>query len=128
MTQFETPPGATLLDPDEMEGLKLKHITTRAELDRWEQENIQDALGWLERRRKLPILNEDFICQLHQKMFGKVWKWAGNYRRTNKNIGVEWPTLAFDGRCVISRYIWLKSFHLEEWKFNGFWSDQKVIY
>ena len=32
------PPGATPLDPSELEGLKLPHITTQGELNRWEQE------------------------------------------------------------------------------------------
>lgn len=91
MRDFEYPVGATPLDPDEMRGLKLKHISTRAELDRWEQENIQEALAWLSRRRKSDALSEAFLCQLHQQMFGKVWKWAGDFRRTNKNIGIEWP-------------------------------------
>jgi hypothetical protein len=35
------PEGATALDPDEMEGLKFKHVTTREELDHLEQANIQ---------------------------------------------------------------------------------------
>lgn len=94
MRHFDYAPGATPLDPDEIDGLKLRHITTRSELDRWEQENIQDAMAWLERRRKSDILTENFICQLHEKMFGKVWKWAGKFRRTNKNIGIEWPYVA----------------------------------
>lgn len=98
---FEYPDGATPLDPDEIEGLKLRHITTRAELDRWEQENIQDALSWLVRRRKTNILNEDFICQLHEKMFGKVWKWAGEFRRTEKNIGVPWVKVTIELRMLL---------------------------
>lgn len=98
---FEYPDGATPLDPDEIEGLKLRHITTRAELDRWEQENIQDALSWLERRRKANILSEEFICQLHEKMFGKVWKWAGEFRRTEKNIGVPWVKVAIELRMLL---------------------------
>ena len=101
MRQFEYPPGATPLNPEEIDGLKLKHITTRAELDRWEQENIQDALAWLARRRKSDILTEDFICQLHEKMFGKVWKWAGEFRRTDKNIGKEWPYIAIHLRQLL---------------------------
>lgn len=76
MMNFEYPTGAKPLDPEEVDGLKLKHITTCGELDRWEQENIQDAIAWLRRRRKSDILNEDFICLLHQKMYGKIWKWA----------------------------------------------------
>lgn len=40
---FDYPEGATPLDPDEAQGLLLTHITTRSELDRWEQENITEA-------------------------------------------------------------------------------------
>jgi Fic-DOC domain mobile mystery protein B len=94
MRLFDYPFGATPLDPDEIDGLKLRHISTRAELDRWEQENIQEALSWLHRRRKSDILAEGFLCQLHQQMFGKVWKWSGEFRRTNKNIGIEWPYIS----------------------------------
>ena len=93
----EYPEGATPLEPEEIEGLRLKHITTRDELDRWEQDNIQDALDWLSRRKKKDnVLSEEFICQLHERMFGKVWKWAGSFRRTNKNIGVEWPYISVE--------------------------------
>jgi Fic-DOC domain mobile mystery protein B len=101
MKQLNYPPGATLLDPEEIDGLKLRHISTRAELDRWEQENIQEAIGWLQRRRKSDILTEGFLCQLHEQMFGKVWKWAGDFRRTNKNIGVEWPYIPINLRQLI---------------------------
>jgi fido (protein-threonine AMPylation protein) len=44
--KWDTPEGATPLDPDEAEGLLLSHITTRAELDRWEQENIAESEAW----------------------------------------------------------------------------------
>ena len=40
---FEEPEGATPLEPEETEGLKIKHITTREELNRWEQQNIAEA-------------------------------------------------------------------------------------
>jgi len=74
MMVFEYPAGATPLDPEETAGLKLRHLTMRGELDRWEQENIQSAIGWLERRHKPDVLTEEFVCYLHKKMFGKVWK------------------------------------------------------
>lgn len=98
---FDYPPGATPLHPDEMDGLRLKHVTTREELDRWEQENIQDAMAWLGKRRKSNILTEEFILQLHKKMFGKVWHWAGQFRRTNKNIGVEWTIVPTELRQLL---------------------------
>ena len=46
MIEFAYPEGATPLDVNEIEGLLLTHITTRAELDRWEQDNINEALIW----------------------------------------------------------------------------------
>ena len=102
MNSFEYPPGATPLNPDELDGLKLRHITTRAELDRWEQENIQDALAWLSRRRKTDILDETFILQLHDKMFSKVWRWAGSFRRSDKNIGVVWSRVPVELRQLLN--------------------------
>ena len=94
MEQFEYPIGATPIDPDEMEGLKLGHITTRDELNRFEQSNINDALQWLSSRRRSDVLTEKFIKTLHQKMFGKVWKWAGVFRKSAKNIGVDWHKIS----------------------------------
>lgn len=86
---METPPlpGATPLDPGEMEGLRLPHITSRQELDRWEQENIAEAEEWAFLKRRGEILSEAFLLVLHKRMFGKVWTWGGKYRNTEKNIG-----------------------------------------
>lgn len=41
--KFDYPPGATPIDLDEAEGLLLTLVTTRSELDRWEQDNIKEA-------------------------------------------------------------------------------------
>lgn len=90
MNNFKYPTGATPLEPEELEELKIGHITTREELNRFEQDNISDALQWLKGRRKSDVLSEKFIKTLHQKMFGKVWRWAGTFRRSGKNIGVDW--------------------------------------
>ena len=79
--------GATPLDYDEMEGLLLTHITNRAELDRWEMDNINQAHQWADQLKHRNVLNADFICLLHKKMFGNVWKWAGQFRKSDKNIG-----------------------------------------
>ncbi len=81
----------TALDEDEKEGLLIKSITTRQELDEFEQQNIERAIDWTLRKRfrVSKILSEKFICKLHKKMFDQTWKWAGEFRRTNKNIGVD---------------------------------------
>ena len=80
--------GATPLGPDEKEGLIPSHITTREELNRFEQQNLAEAMQWLETGRVGEILSEGFVRKLHQHMFGKVWKWAGKARTSDKNIGV----------------------------------------
>ena len=86
---MDYPDGATPLDPDEMEGLRFKHITTRGELDQLEQANITQGLQWLTKQRNPDVLNEQFIRELHKRFFGDVWKWAGSFRRTEKNIGID---------------------------------------
>lgn len=83
------PEGATPLDPDEMLGLRPRHVSTRGELDELEQYNIQQALRWLPGRRRFDILTESSLRQLHKRMFGDVWKWAGKFRLTGKNIGLD---------------------------------------
>lgn len=86
---FEEPEGATPLDPDEIAGLKFKHVTTRGELDELEQANIEQGLRWIARRRRGDILTDDLIRKLHVRLFGDVWEWAGSYRQTEKNIGID---------------------------------------
>ena len=93
---IDYPEGATPLDPDETEGLLLTHITTRGELDRWEQENIRQGYEWAEHLKKTDFFNEEFICRLHKEMFGNVWKWAGEFRQSNKNIGIYWQEIAVE--------------------------------
>jgi Fic-DOC domain mobile mystery protein B len=87
--EIEYPAGMRRLDPDELEGLLIPSVRTQGDLDRWEQENILDALDWLDTGRTGDILTEQFVRKLHMKMFGKVWKWAGTFRTSGKNIGVS---------------------------------------
>lgn len=62
--KWDTPEGATPLDSDEAEGLLLSHITTRAELDRWEQDNIAEAEVWAFRRAHPGIITDSFVRRL----------------------------------------------------------------
>jgi Fic-DOC domain mobile mystery protein B len=98
--KFDYPEGATPLDPDEAQGLLLSHITTRTELDRWEQENITEVEAWAFRRTPRDILTDGFIKRLHKRMFGHVWRWAGEYRATGKNIGVPAWQIATELRTL----------------------------
>ena len=94
MPEYNFSDGATPIEPDEADGLLLTHITTRGELDRWEQDNIIEALAWLEKATPTDILNEKFVKELHKRMFGNVWKWAGQFRKTDKNIGGPWHQIS----------------------------------
>lgn len=81
--------GQTPLDPDEAEGLIPSHIETRGELNEWEQANIARAVARLGRRRASgSILSIDFLRELHRRMFGDTWRWAGTFRASGKTIGV----------------------------------------
>jgi Fic-DOC domain mobile mystery protein B len=82
--------GATPLDPDDAEGLIPSHIESRAELNEWEQANIAKAVFWMaERRVRGPVLALDFLRELHHRMFGDTWRWAGQFRNTAKNLGIS---------------------------------------
>lgn len=82
------PTGATPLDPDEAEGLIPEHLSTRGELNAWEQVNVAKADGWLRRQQSgRSVLNMGLLHELHRQMFSDTWKWAGKFRWTLKNIG-----------------------------------------
>lgn len=100
---FEYIEGQTPLDEDEKEGLLLKTISTRGELDEFEQVNIQDAIEWSLKRKinRDQLLSEDFILLVHKKMFATVWEWAGTKRKTNKNIGVDKTQISVELRKLI---------------------------
>ncbi|WP_327753144.1 mobile mystery protein B [Sphingobium sp. SJ10-10] len=86
---FAQPDDATPLDAEERERLLQTWITTRADLNEAEQANIDGAVAWTERRRDADILTEGFVFELHKRMFGDVWSWAGSTRKTGKNIGID---------------------------------------
>jgi len=86
------PGGATPVDADDAEELIPSHIYTRDDLNLWEQENILQAAAWALRTRT-PALSEPTIRELHRRMFDQTWTWAGQYRRSDKNVGVWWPTI-----------------------------------
>jgi Fic-DOC domain mobile mystery protein B len=83
--------GQTPLDEDEKEGLLIPTIATRGELDEFEQQNIEEAFQWLLSRSLNGniILTEKFVRTIHARMFGNVWAWAGNFRKTDKNLGID---------------------------------------
>ena len=83
------PVGATPLDQNEIQGL-IPEISTQAELNELEKENIRQAIRWAKRSRlvRKELLSPSTLFRLHKEMLQDVWDWAGQVRRTEKNIGV----------------------------------------
>ena len=88
--------GQTPVDESEKDGLRIPSITTREELDEFEQLNIEKAVEWTIKRKfnQEIILSEQFVKELHLRMYDDVWKWAGKFRTTNKNIGIDWQLIS----------------------------------
>jgi len=88
---FQADDANTPLDEDESEGLIPPHLTTRAELNQWEANNIASAQEWAATRR-LNILEAGTLRELHLRMFNETWEWAGHFRQSDKNISpYGWP-------------------------------------
>jgi Fic-DOC domain mobile mystery protein B len=100
---FQYTNGQTPLDEEEKTGLKIKSISTQGELDEFEQSNIEEAIRWtIETKFKLhQILTEQFIQKVHRNMFGDVWNWAGEFRKTDKNIGVKWNLVSVELKILL---------------------------
>jgi Fic-DOC domain mobile mystery protein B len=86
--KIDHPPGATPLDPNELDGLIPDYITTHGELNALEGANIIEAVEWAHRKKRSDFLNVTFVFDLHKRMLGQVWRWAGKPRTSDKNIGV----------------------------------------
>lgn len=111
--------GQTPLDEEEKEGLKIKSITTQGELDEFEQLNIETAVEWtIHSNLKLKrILTEKFIKDLHKKMYGDIWIRAGEFRKSDKNIGIKWTQIGLELKNLLDdTNYWIdnKTFSSEE--------------
>lgn len=104
--------GQTPLDEEEKEGLLIPTIATREELDEFEQQNVEEAIQWLIGKSFKPekVLTEKFICDVHKRMFNQVWKWAGSFRQSQKNIGVDYWNVPMElNNLVEDAKVWLKN-------------------
>jgi Fic-DOC domain mobile mystery protein B len=99
---------STPLSPEEREGLIPSYITLRGELNEAEQANILEADAWAFSRKR-DVLDQHFLNRLHQRMYGNVWRWAGAYKKSQKNIGVEYYKIPTELRALLDdcRY-WLE--------------------
>lgn len=95
------PPGTTPLAEQEQQGLLLP-VLTRSELNLVEAENIGRAMAWLfHRSRRLrpeSVAREAWLKGLHKRMYGDVWAWAGQYRTTDRNLGIPYWRVRMDMR------------------------------
>lgn len=116
---FVEPEDATPLTLEEQRGLIPTWVTTRADLNVAEEENILKGLTWAQARRIQPadIASEKFALALHENMFGEVWDWAGLYRRSDKNLGCAWWQVPVECKALFDNFrYWIenKTFPVDE--------------
>jgi len=99
------PGGGTPLTDSERQGLRLP-VLTRHELNRAEADNINQAMTWLffARRSLRPesVTEEAWLKLLHRRMYDQVWSWAGQYRTTDRNLGVPYWQIRMEMRDVVA--------------------------
>ena len=100
---------STPLTEEEREQLIPSYITLRSELNEAEQANILEAEEWAFARKRT-VLDERFLKNLHKRMFGRVWRWAGQFRQSERNIGVDAYRISTDLRQLLDdcRY-WIEN-------------------
>lgn len=93
--KFHYPKGATPLDPDSARGL-IPNLQVQAELNAFEQTNIQTAFVWALKSKDLKtnLISVSGIKLLHKKMFDQTWEWAGSFRKHDTNIGAPWQHIS----------------------------------
>ena len=104
--------GQTPLDEDEKEGLLIPTISTRSDLDEFEQQNIEEAIQWVLGRslKAETIFTERFVKNLHKRMYSDVWKWAGQFRKSDKNLGIDkWQIPTALKRLLEDALFWVKN-------------------
>jgi len=108
---------ATRLTPEEMRDLIPAHIAYRSELNEAEQENIARAQEWALGPRRRDLLSEKFAKELHRRMLGDVWRWAGRFRTSQRNIGIDYWLIPTELRQLLddaNAWIELKTYPPDE--------------
>ena len=105
---LDEPDDATPLTADERQGLIPSHVALRRELNELEQQNILEADIWAFSRKHDPV-KEPFLRNLHQRMFGDVWRWAGQYRTSDKNLGAKnWQVRSKLSETLDNIHYWIE--------------------
>ena len=112
--------GQTPLNEEEKDGLRIPSITTREELDEFEQLNIEKAIQWTfgKKIKTEQLFSEKFIKELHKRMYGDVWKWAGTFRTSEKNLGIKKYLIAIELKQLLDDAIF--------WKENSVYNPEEL--
>jgi Fic-DOC domain mobile mystery protein B len=112
--------GQTPLNEEEKDGLRIPSITTREELDEFEQLNIEKAIQWTfgKKIKTEQLFSEKFIKELHKRMYGDVWKWAGTFRNSEKNLGIKKYLIAIELKQLLDDAIF--------WKENSVYNPEEL--
>ncbi len=96
-------PGQTPLTEEEKVQLR-PSLSTRAQLNAAERLNIHAARLWAMRKaglRRTDLLTDAFARELHRRMFNQIWRWAGKYRTSDRNLGWEWSRVPESMRVLL---------------------------
>lgn len=101
--ELEYTDGQTPLEEDEKLGLRIGLITNRGELDEYEQQNIEIAIQWIMGRsfKHDVVFTETFIRNIHKRMYSEVWSWAGEFRKSQKSIGIDFWKISIELRKLL---------------------------
>ena len=116
---FKDRVGATPLTSRQLEGLIPKNLTTMKDLDEFEAENMDQGFIWLQSKKTIKILSLSFMKNFHKAFFGEVWKWAGEWRDTETNIGV----MPFNIQIEMTNFIEDIKFQIEHKSLN----DKEIV-
>ena len=113
----EDPEGATPLDEEQRAGLRLSWVSTRADLNEAEADNIlKGSRRWRARARARgarrltlnQLLDHVTLREVHRDMFGDVWSWAGHFRQRDLSIGIDfWRVPEAVSNLLADAYFWV---------------------
>jgi Fic-DOC domain mobile mystery protein B len=98
---FDTHDGNTPIDDDDADGLRPSWVRTRSDLNDAEAANILEARRAIRAPSLDDVLDDLWLRRLHERMFGDVWSWAGKYRRSDRNIGIDWTAISARVRALV---------------------------
>lgn len=126
MTSLDPGYGETPLEPDEADALTptaralLGDDPQRADVYDVEQE-ISDEVSLalaavvVEGRVALSeLLTDGFIREVHRRLYGDIWTWAGVYRLTEKSVGIDPVQIAVELRQSLDNIVYRWE-HTEDW-------------